>query len=86
MISLLIRAQTFLKGRSKHVKSCFAFFSLKKKKKENSLFFWDDKNQYQPCSHAIGCDGILRYHTRCKCKPTSLTSDLNQLFYNYEQI
>lgn len=73
-----------LKEEVNTLKAVLLFFSLKKK--ENSLFFWDDKNQYQLCSHAIGCDGILQYHTRCKCKPTSLTSDLNQLFYNYEQI
>lgn len=80
MISLLIRAQTFLKGRSKHVKSCFAFlFSKKRKAKQFVFFFLDDKNQYQPCSHAISCDGILWYHTRCKCKPTSFTSDLSQI-------
>lgn len=39
MISLLIRAQTFLKGRSKHVKSCFAFFFLKEKEKGKQFVF-----------------------------------------------
>lgn len=40
MISLLIRAQTFLKGRSKHVKSCFAFFFLKEKEKGKQFVFF----------------------------------------------
>lgn len=47
----------FLKGRSKHIKSCFLFI---KRKTVSFLFLDDKKTQYQPCSHAIGCNGISR--------------------------
>lgn len=52
MISLLIRAQTFLKGRSKHVKSCFAFlFSKKRKAKQFGFCHPKKKKKKDNTSH-----------------------------------